>query len=390
GDRRKDIPTAIYDTEFNQPGVWTDDYRSVMSLCYETKCSAKRNDLLTVQLYNNRYIYHGNYIYDYGYPTLVTEFDYANMNWFGIETRYSVDINPRLSLTSGLEYTHSRMRQEDHDAAPYYQEYANSTDSTDMKSCYTQADLTIADPLRMVVGLRLDKASAFGTNLSPRFAFIYNASQSTTMKMLYGQAFRAPCLNEGYNLDPEEIATTEFVLERALGTHSRLVTSIFHYDLDQVITQATDIDGNIQYVNSAGVTSDGIETQLESRVMDGIDGYLGFSLLRTRDAATDEHISNSPNYLVTAGLSLPMAKKYIISPDLQLVGSEKTLAGNETGSALVCNLTMKTKDSKGLGLSLRIHNLLNKTVYVPGSSRIRMDKIPQEGRTLQIQASYNY
>ncbi|MEN6582120.1 MAG: TonB-dependent receptor plug domain-containing protein, partial [Armatimonadota bacterium] len=42
GDRRKDIPTAIYDTEFNQPGVWTDDYRSVMSLCYETKCSAKR------------------------------------------------------------------------------------------------------------------------------------------------------------------------------------------------------------------------------------------------------------------------------------------------------------------------------------------------------------
>lgn len=390
GDRRKDIPTASYDTVFNQSGSWTDDSRSVLSLSYETKCSTKRNDLLSVQFYSNRYTYQGSYIYDYGYPTLVTESDYASASWFGIETRYSLDVNSRLSVTSGLEYTHSRMRQECHNKAPYFLEYLDISCNIDTKSCYTQADLTISDPLRMVVGLRIDDTSEVGTNLSPRAALIYSASSSTTLKMLYGEAFRAPCWNEGFYLEPEKIATTELVLERALGTHSRFVTSLFHYDLDQIIAQTTDSDGNLQYVNLTGYTSDGIEAQLESRVLDGIDGYLGFTVLRTRDSITDERISNSPRYLVTAGLSLPVARHYIISPDLQLVGSRTTLAGNETGSALVCNLAMKTIDRKGLGLSAGVYNLFDKTIYAPGSDRLMQDEIPQGGRTFHIQATYRY
>ena len=204
--------------------------------------------------------------------------------------------------------------------------------------------------------------------------------------MLYGQAFRAPNYYESTytspgqssdnSLVPEKIATTELVMEQSLGSHSRLVTSLFHYDLNQVITQVTDSAGNLQYVNLAGVASEGIETELQTRMINGIDGYVGFTLERTRDAVTNQRISNSPDYLVTAGVSVPIGKRYFISPDLQLVGSTLTPSGNEIGAAMVCNLTVTTKNPKGLGISLGLYNMFNTTVYAPGEGQTVEDEIP--------------
>ena len=122
GQRWKDIPTASFGTVFDNSGNWTQDTYSLLSLNYETKCLSTRNDVLSVQLYSSRYDYRGNYIYDEGKPSLVTNVDTGDADWYGTEARYTLNVNQRLSVTSGFEYRVNRLWQENHDAAPYYHE----------------------------------------------------------------------------------------------------------------------------------------------------------------------------------------------------------------------------------------------------------------------------
>jgi iron complex outermembrane receptor protein len=72
-------------------------------------------------------------------------------------------------------------------------------------------------------GVRYDYYSAFGSAVNPRAALIYNLFEQTTLKFLYGQAYRSPNAYEtdyaaaGYapshSLEPEHINSYELVWE---------------------------------------------------------------------------------------------------------------------------------------------------------------------------------
>jgi outer membrane cobalamin receptor len=60
-------------------------------------------------------------------------------------------------------------------------------------------------PIRQVglnLGARLDVDQLFGAHVSPRAAFAYQPWRSTTFKLLYSEAFRAPATGEVYYKDP--------------------------------------------------------------------------------------------------------------------------------------------------------------------------------------------
>ena len=89
------------------------------------------------------------------------------------------------------------------------------------------------------VGLRHDDYDTFGGTTNPRLALIYRPLEPTTIKFLYGRAFRAPSPYELYyndgnvtskanpDLEPETIETYELVLEQFLGIGFRLTASLF-------------------------------------------------------------------------------------------------------------------------------------------------------------------
>ena len=76
--------------------------------------------------------------------------------------------------------------------------------------------------------MRYDHYDTFGGTTNPRGALIYQPFDMTTIKLLYGTAFRAPSPFELYyndgnvtqksnpNLQPENIETYELVLEQYL------------------------------------------------------------------------------------------------------------------------------------------------------------------------------
>ena len=120
--------------------------------------------------------------------------------------------------------------------------------------------------LLLNVGLRHDHYDTFGGTTNPSAGFIYNPLTKTTLKVLYGQAFRAPNAYELFwhqqdvaksnpALRPETNKTTELVLEQYLGTHVRVAAAGFHYGINGLITQQTDPTEQPSRLQQRGVDS---------------------------------------------------------------------------------------------------------------------------------------
>lgn len=61
---------------------------------------------------------------------------------------------------------------------------------------YGQYKFNPWEPLTITTGVRYDQYADFGSNTSPRFAFVYQPQEKTVLKLLYGEAFRAPSFVE--------------------------------------------------------------------------------------------------------------------------------------------------------------------------------------------------
>lgn len=116
--------------------------------------------------------------------------------------------------------------------------FNNTDDRRNVWGFFIQDKHSFNDHLKLTFGVRLDNYSDFGTSLNPRGAIIYNAPWKGILKLMYGQAFRAPNYLELYDqnnpvdygnttLDAEEIKTMEvaytqnFTIFSATATYFR-------------------------------------------------------------------------------------------------------------------------------------------------------------------------
>ncbi|MEZ5672054.1 MAG: TonB-dependent receptor [Thiotrichaceae bacterium] len=61
---------------------------------------------------------------------------------------------------------------------------------------YGQYLYNLTHEMKLTLGLRYDNYLSIGTRLSPRVGWVYSPSNNHTLKLLYGEAFRAPTLDE--------------------------------------------------------------------------------------------------------------------------------------------------------------------------------------------------
>ena len=402
GKRRKAMPPGSWETVFSEHDDFTFEQRDFTELNYERIVLPKVNGNLLLRLYTDHTYYHGDFTLDPN-PNPTVNVDMAESKWWGSEARYSQDITSRLSAILGAEYIRVfMMKQENHDVNPYFQ-YSDVSSSYTLSSFYLQTEYQALKALRVTAGIRLDDYSTFGPAWSPRAAVIYAPTKVTTLKLLYGKAFRAPGAYErdiyfpglyipNPNLGPERIETSELVWQQILGRQSRLQVSFFRFLLSDIITLVETPSGDLQFQNLGGVRSDGVEAQVESRSDNGTTNFIGVALTRAVDATTGDSISNSPQWVVSGGMSIPVwSGRAYISPAVRYMGSRYTLTGNKANSPIVFDLTLgTTKIAGNLDVSLSLYNVFNATVFVPGSADFIQDAIPQNCRTMRVQAAYHF
>jgi iron complex outermembrane receptor protein len=407
--REKDVPTGVYATVFDAEGTKVRDERYFADLAFEKR--GADDAALSARLFLDGYGYDGYYLYadeavNPDPPFRYLNRDVARSRSWGAELAAMRRLGARHKVTGGAELRHDyRQDQKNFDADPFYASWLDDRRTAVTWGVFLQDEIALADRLIFSAGGRYDRSPDFDGMFSPRLALIHNPREGTTVKLLYGRAFRAPSAFERLystsaggimtanpDLKPESVTSYEIVLEQAIGANCRLTVDGFHNRLHRLIGEQTLAPDNTQMQNGDGIRSWGGEAEVEARWAGGAQGLASATFQRSVNARTGETLTNSPGRLLKGNLYVPLAGDALgAGVELLYTGARKTLAGDRTDGAVLANLTLSSRGLReGLDLSVSVYNLFGRRYAVTASGIEPMDTIPQDGRTFRLKATYAF
>jgi len=403
GSRNRDDPTGANYTNFNSPFDCTsyEDERIYTQLSYERELLPEWKGKLFARIYHSLYNHRADYEYDSQalFPDLdpYTNADSGETQWWGSELQFSFKPHDRVGLVGGFEY-HDIYKAEFKNIDRFSLHLDEELDWW-IVAGYLQGEFEVFEFLRLVLGGRVDNYSDLKAEWSPRVAVVVTPFEGTVLKALFGQAFRAPNAYERVydnggrlgriscrrgacasrrlsilgnpDLEPETITTWEAIWDQALFGNTRMVVSLYQYEIDDIIAPINLKPGVLQYQNLGEVRSRGVEVMVQTHLKNGIWGHVGFSALRAEDRQTERRIENSPKFLGNLGVSVPLfADQLFASAELQVVSGRETLGGNELW----------------LDATFGIYNLFDEDQMVPSSlehTNNGTDYLPMRGRVFR-------
>jgi iron complex outermembrane receptor protein len=404
GSRDKTVPTASFGTVFNDPRSRTVEKQGFLDARYERMLPRRWN--LDARVHYDRYGYDGDYVLPYpdsGMATVVNK-DFARGDWWGTELTATRKFASRHTLAVGSEYRDNvRQDQFNYDEGASFYHLDDRRRSTNW-ALFAQDEIALHRTLLVNVGVRHDHYDTFGGTTNPRAALIYNPADTTTVKLLYGAAFRAPNAYElfwGQNgiakanpsLQPETNRTSEIVLERYLGRHLRATGTGFYYTVQGLITQQTDPDdGLLVYNNVETITARGLELELDGRWAGGLEARAGYTYQDSHNDRTGARLTNSPAHVAQFnGIAPLFARNAFVGFGVRYLSARRTIAGGHVDPAVVSNLTISSRPLvKGLVFAATVHNLFDSRYEDPGSEEHRQDRITQIGRSVRVKLTYRF
>ncbi len=395
--RRKEVPTASFGTTFDDPRLQTRDGHAFAVARYDHPFADLSR--INVSIAYDRHRYRGTYPYDG-----VLQRDFQSGDWTTVEAQYVRPIGQRHKMVIGAEYRYNiRQDQALYDEDPF-QSYLDDQRSSHVWAAFIQDEFRITRNLLLNAGLRHDDYETFGGTTNPRAALIYSLDDATTIKGLYGRAFRAPNLYELYAQDggisqkpserlrPETIESYELVAERLLTRGLRSTVSVYHFTAARLISiYADSTDGLLVFGNLGRVRSTGVEVETEASV-GAVSARASYAFQRVRDADADEAPVNSPAHVGRLGVSVGLLRERArVSTEFRFLGERRTVTGGEVPAYGLVNLTLLARPiSSGPDVSASIYNLFDHQYGDPGGEELAQDIVMQDQRVVRVGLRYQF
>lgn len=234
-----------------------------------------------------------------------------------------------------------------------------STDSSYV-SPFLQFDWNLGHNFWLSTGARFDTYSTGEERLTPRAGLIWSAAPSTTLKLLYGQAFRVPNVAErlagegapGPNPDlkPETNESWEFVVNHKFNPTWQADTHLYYTNSSDLITDNA--------VNAQEITTRGVEAGLSAYFPANIQLRASGTYQETHDAS-GQVVVDAPRTLFKLNASAPIYEKWLrASLEVQYVGDRVDNTGASLGDYLTENFTLRAVHVwGGWDLSLSVYNV---------------------------------
>jgi len=395
--RVKDNPTAQFNTTFDAPGLRTIDDRGYEDLKFE-------HDFPNV-LDVSADIYYDYVDHSVGYPfavapkSLLYE-EKQTGEWWGSELQLKKQLWDKDTFTLGAEY-----RDDFHQEDLTYNTATGKPFSDVLKTresygVYAEGDVELLKQLHLNAGARYDQYGNFDPDYNPRVALIYDPFKESTIKAIYGTAFRAPNFLElsdprFQNISPEQITSYELVYEQGIGKNLRSTISGFYNDMNDLI-----VFENGKYSN-INARSPGVELGLEGNWAFGLRGRASYTLQNAQDESHNQDLPDSPKQLVKLNISVPIyEQKIFASFEFQYTSSRNTYYTSTTGQTIpgldvngydVVNFTLFSQGLvKNLDFSASIYNLFDEQYADPATPAHLESQIPQNGRTFEVKLTYRF
>jgi outer membrane receptor for ferrienterochelin and colicins len=394
-NREKGNPTAQYLTTFNDPFLRTVDDRSYVDLKYTHEFPGVVD--LMARAYYDRADYRIGY--PFGDPTASAFFTETQVGeWWGTEFQLSKRLGDRHTVILGAEYRDDfRQEQRVYDDTVTYADVRASRQS---HGIYVQGDFQVLTNLHLNSGVRYDDYERFDPAFNPRLALIYNPLPSSTLKFLYGSAFRVPNFLElsdprFQNIRPEKITSYEIVYEQAIGQHLRSSLSGFDNRMKDLIVFESGSFGNLD------AETRGVEAALEGNWANGVRGRASYTFQKTENRSSTRDFSDSPQHLIKLNLSVPLLRDKIFAGlEYQHTSSRNTALTTTAGTTFpgddaagfgVLNATLFSQNLiKRLEFSASVYNLLNESYADPSTRYHRQDQLARDGRTFRLKLTYRF
>ena len=400
--RDKGVPTGYFGTVFNDPRTQNFDYHQYFDLTYQHSIGEQWN--LTARTSYDQARLQAPLTYATGLPDGSTTVDTYSFrgNWWDSEVKLSRTVLEKHRITLGTEVT-DNLRQDQGDFTPIGDIFSVDPASSVICALYAQDEFAITHKLTLSAGLRYDHYSDFGGSTNPRLGLIYHLFHPTTLKLLYGTAFRAPepfettpdfspLYDDNLRLRPETIGSVEGVAEQALGPHFTLSGSVFRNRIDRLITVENESNGHSVYQNSDKADATGVEVEFAGRTPTGLEGVISYGFTRTVGHQPEPVLANSPQHLGKLNLIIPVVQRRLFaSLDAQYTSPVQTLAGNTLSGFSIFNVTLLGHTlGKHLDLSTSVYNIFDKKYFDPGRPEDPEDAIQQDGRSFRVKLTARF
>jgi iron complex outermembrane receptor protein len=385
--RTKGVPTGMYDTVFNTDEQMT-KAQDVAVVEYHRALDGNKS--IELRGYWDHSHYHGHYQYD------ELGVDRYDADVLGGEARGQWDLSPNQRFTAGTEYQDLRHIDYLYTVGDY--KIALTQPST-MTSYYLQYEGHPSPRLGLLAGIRRDDFYATADSTNPRAALLFTPNRSTSVKLLYGSAFRSPNVYEAYyndpltpwkahpDLKPETIRTTELVLERRISPTTLFTASAYHINAGRLIDEQLEPESQAYWYDNVGeMESNGVEMAVHMRRPDGI--WSRFSISAQDTKSDGQPADNSPRYAVKGGLSTSPWAPWHGGIEGVFEAGRRTRDGERTDAYLLLNGIVSHQLTDRLRLSLSSRNLLNTHYAHPVGPELRQQSIRQDGRTFTFKLTY--
>ena len=398
GDRKKGTPGNQFDSVFDDARNALNDTLSIVGMTYDKKLGTVD---LSARVTYGHYLYRGDFVYGvpaYASPTLT--YDIGRGTWWTAELKGVTTIGDKHRVVAGIEYQHNP--QQDQFGQDPFGMLTSDRRSSWRYAIYAQDDFNVTRSVILSAGLRYDSFSNYDASLNPRLGLIWKQNNDTVWKLLYGSAFRTPNVFEAYynfpgvaeandKLTPEKINTYEGVLEHKLNEHVRLIATMYHYRLTDLINSVNDSGTGLnQYRNLDSVDVNGMEVEGELELKFGLRAR-GSYALQVAKADNGDNLTNSPRRIGTLNVSMPVfGSHWRMGFEAQYIGARQTDL-SKIDAYTVANLTLGAQDLiKGMTLSLSVYNLFDHRYYDPVELDDLHDLMPQPSRSVLLKATYRF
>lgn len=200
------------------------------------------------------------------------------------------------------------------------------------------------DQLVLTYGARIDDYPDFGSQISPRFSAIYLLDAQSSIKLIYGNAFRAPIVGEkagfgrvggNINLAPEEIDSYELVY---MIRRKNWKAEFVYYESEltkgiSIVPDATQLFPRThRYENSSRQAASGVEARL-NLLTNSWSLSLNAAIVDSKNLTEDERHTAYPRWLINSGVG------YHINNTTELFLSTQLYDGHDLGDQISTNGT---------------------------------------------------
>jgi len=314
----------------------------------------------------------------------------------GSEFNLSRPLGRRNIITAGMDFRYDLRQIQQAHADIFPDLLLDDRRTSNVVAVFGQDEIKLTSQLSLNAGVRLDHYSTFGTAASPRVAAIYHPDGKTTLKYIFGRAFRAPSANELFSgdivllqsnplLKPETILSHNVGVEHALTPELRVSAEAFLNNMEDLIDlSANPATGLLRYENVNSNRGKGVEFEMEAR-RHGWRGDISYTLQKGEDQQTHDRLPNAPLHLAKLKVQAPIGRSFLGGIELRYVSPQYTYVGDRIAERFITNITVSNrKPLLGFDISASCYNLFDRNNYDPVASHLREQRILQDGRGFRI------